>query len=105
MDKFVIVKHRPQNAKCYLFSVPESMDLFAGDVVVCDNHEQSEAICVCDSFYTPHGEEILMQMRTSRPHLRGILAVRAKLRQPSMISSTERLGCSNSSELSLADLL
>lgn len=48
---FVIIKHIQDSGK-YLFRVPKSIHLEAGDKVVCDTSRGSDqlAVCCCDSF-------------------------------------------------------
>lgn len=49
--KFVIVKHIQDNGK-FLFFVPDSVDLKAGEKIVCDTSRGADqlGICCCDSF-------------------------------------------------------
>lgn len=56
-EKLVFVRH--ENPGLFLFKVPLDLDLFAGDIVVCNTrHGNAHGICVCDSFYTEFGREI-----------------------------------------------
>ena len=50
--KFVIIKH-PENSGKYLFRVPETAILNAGDQVMCDTSHGKDQIgvCCCDSFF------------------------------------------------------
>ena len=51
LKKFVIVKHLQDNGK-YLFKVPKSILLEAGDKIVCDTSRGNDqlGVCCCDSF-------------------------------------------------------
>jgi len=51
LKQFVIVKHLQDNGK-FLFYVPKSVSLEAGDRVVCDTSRGGDqlGVCCCDSF-------------------------------------------------------
>ena len=51
LKNMVIVKHLADNGK-FLFYVPKSISLEAGDKVVCDTSRGSDqlGVCCCDSF-------------------------------------------------------
>lgn len=51
LRNFVIIKHITDNGK-YLFRVPKSISLEAGDKVVCDTRQGNDqmGVCLCDSF-------------------------------------------------------
>lgn len=106
MDKFVIVKHKPADTKCYLFSVPEGLELFAGDVVMCDNRQKAEAVCVSDSFFTTQGDEVLRLMKTDRARLRNISSVKSGVQRPAFIEGYDANGVSvESAGITLAEML
>lgn len=51
LKNFVIVKHLQDSGK-YLFYVPKSISLEAGEKVVCDTNRGNDqlGVCCCDSF-------------------------------------------------------
>lgn len=106
MDKFVIVKHKTINSRCYLFRVPDDIELLAGDVVVCDNLGKAEATCVCDSFFTTHGDEVIRMMNASRARLKSVTAVRTELSRSEFIQPHQsNSGVAEPAGISLAEML
>ena len=70
-DKFVFVKHSASGF--YLFRVPSHLELFAGDNVICDTRRgRVPGMCICDSFVTEKGEDILHAAAVDRSMLRDV---------------------------------
>lgn len=68
MKKFVIVKHLQDNGK-FLFYVPKSVHLHAGDKVVCDTSRGNDqlGVCCCDDFLA--NPEIVCPLFGTQPRM------------------------------------
>lgn len=87
-EKLVYVRHEAPGL--FLFSVPDDIDLKAGDEVVCETRfGQADGRCACDSFVTNEGEFVRRASGVSESTvLKNVLRLKYSAEEEAVIPDT-----------------